>query len=108
MAKIVIKNIQDAILKSNDSHLSILDVIHSNYIDWMHACGAKGRCTTCKMIVLNGLNNLSGCTDFEKKVKLLGKLRDNERLACQTKLIEGYVEIESPKENQLPHIKYTY
>lgn len=108
MAKIVIKNIQDTILKSNDPHLSILDIIHSNYIDWMHACGAKGRCTTCKMIVTNGLNALSEHTEFEKKIKALGKLHENERLACQTKLVEGNVEIEVPKENQLPHVSYIY
>ena len=106
MPKIVIRNIANTVLESNENDATMLEIIHKNYVDWMHACGGKGRCTTCKMIVIKGENNLSEKSDFETKMSNLDKLKSNERLACQCKLLEGEVEITVPQENQLPHIEY--
>ncbi len=106
MPKIVIKNIEDATLETNETDLSVLDIIHSNYIDWMHACGKKGRCTTCKMIVIKGIDNITDHNELEKKIISLGKLKENERLACQCQLKSGDIEIAVPRENQLPHMRY--
>lgn len=108
MAKIVIKNLQDTTIKSTEIDRSVLATIHSNYIDWMHACGGKGRCTTCRMIVVKGIDNLSPPTDFEQKVINLGKLAENERLACQCKLLKEEIQIEVSQENKLPHVTYSY
>ncbi len=74
--------------------------------DWMHACGAKGRCTTCKAKIISGLDNLSTRTAAEKQYLKLNKLREDERLTCQTHLT-GDVTLKVPKETQLPHLTYT-
>ena len=86
----------------------VLKILQENYVDWMHACGGKGRCTTCKMVVFSGNNHLAGLTSHEKRFKDLGLLGDNERLTCQTVLEEGVLEIVVPANSKLPHINYSY
>lgn len=106
MAEIIISNLSRTTIKTNDQYTSILNALHANGVDWMHACGGKGRCTTCKMIVLKGLKNISDPSDFERKVKKLGALKENERLACQSKA-NGDIEIKVPEKNKLPHLNYS-
>jgi ferredoxin, 2Fe-2S len=106
MPQIVIKNLGNKILKTDNFKKSLLNIIHENYIDWMHACGAKGRCTTCKAKVLSGIEHLSALTGFEIKLKNINRLKDDERLACQCYLT-GDIIICVPEENKLPHVKYS-
>ena len=40
----------------------------------MHACGAKGRCTTCRLQVLAGQENLSPLTAAELRYRAAGRL----------------------------------
>jgi 2Fe-2S ferredoxin len=91
---------------SNDNSQMILNIIHHAQIDWMHACGAKGRCTTCKLIVHQGLESLEAPNGAEKKLIELGRLSANERLACQTKL-NGDIEVSVGDKNKFPHINYS-
>jgi ferredoxin, 2Fe-2S len=58
MALIVIKNLEEKTIEVQDFSKTILQHVQGNGIDWMFACGGKGRCTTCKAIVLHGLENL--------------------------------------------------
>ena len=83
-----------------------LTILHQNFIDWMHQCGGKGRCTTCKMIVISGMEMLSPPSPFEEKCRTTGLLKNDERLACQCS-VSGDIVINVPKENKLPHIKYS-
>lgn len=106
MPKITIKNLFNKSLSTNNNTSTVLSIIHENYIDWMHTCGAKGRCTTCKMIVIKGMNNLSNQSADELKYKELNMLTDNERLACQCTL-SGDVLIAVPEENKMPHMQYS-
>lgn len=106
MAEIIISNLSETIVSYNDEHTSILNALHENGVDWMHACGGKGRCTTCKMIVIKGIENISEHSDFEKKLIKLGALKENERLACQSQLL-GDLEIKVPEKNKLPHLNYS-
>lgn len=106
MPKILIRNLKNTLLSTNDNSKSLLNIIHDNYIDWMHACGAKGRCTTCKMILVEGIENLSPMTEAEKKFADLGRLQPNERLACQSKT-RGDIVIEVAEANKFPHIEYS-
>ena len=75
--------------------------------DWMHACGGKGRCTSCRATVLEGHDVLSGLTGAEKRFADAGRLSENERLTCQAVLEAGDVVISVPAACQLPHINYT-
>jgi len=55
-------------------------------------CGGNGQCLTCRVEVLQGMQNLSPVTDPEKK--MLAKRPPNYRLACQC-LINGDVTIKT-------------
>lgn len=104
MARIVIRNLGKS-FESSDFSRSLLALIHDQGIDWMHACGGKGRCTTCKAIILEGDNLLSDYTTAESRYQKQGLLRPGERLACQTK-IKGDVVVEVPDTSKFPHITY--
>ncbi len=107
MPKITIINLshQEISVSEANLHQTVLTYIHESRIDWMHHCGKKGRCTTCKMIVVEGIENLSPLTSSEKKFQDENRLNSNERLACQA-LLSGSISIKVPKECQLPHLKY--
>jgi ferredoxin, 2Fe-2S len=105
MVKIVIENMagKEVIGKAGSSALRLL---HENGVDWMHACGGKGRCTTCKMIVIMGAEALGPLTDTEKRYRTKNELGFTERLACQAK-VTAVCHIQVPEEYKLPHLTYT-
>lgn len=74
-------------------------------IDWMQACGQKGRCTTCLFEVLEGAENLLPPTEAEMRYLASGRLRQNQRLACQA-CTSGNLLISVPAFGQLPHLEY--
>lgn len=106
MALIVIKNLEEKSLEAQDFSKTLLQHLHGNSIDWMFTCGGKGRCTTCKAIVLEGIENLEPKTNSELKYESQGLLKENERLTCQAR-IRGSVTIRVPEEYKLPHMKYS-
>lgn len=106
MAKILIRNLNNRSIHTKDNSKSILNIIQDEQIDWMHACGAKGRCTSCKMIVHAGLSELSAPNEAEQKMIALGRLAKNERLACQNKLNTD-IEISVAEVNKFPHMNYS-
>lgn len=107
--RVCIKNLQEKTILLSEKK-SILQSFAENRIDWMQACGAKGRCTTCKMLVLQGQEWLSPLSEAEKKFLQQGRLLPNERLACQAKplkLLENEALLVSiPTPYKLPHIEY--
>ncbi len=107
--QLCIKNLQEKTLLLSEKK-TILQSLAENYIDWMQACGAKGRCTTCKMIIWQGAECLSPLSDAEQKFLQQGRLLANERLACQakpTKLLENEKLVVSvPTLYKLPHLEY--
>jgi ferredoxin, 2Fe-2S len=106
MVKIVIENLAQKELSPVDQSKSILQVAQSDFIDWMHSCGGKGRCTTCKMIIVDGMENLSPLSPAEMKYREQGELAENERLACQARA-SGTCRIRIPDESKMPHMHYT-
>ena len=106
MVKIIIENLGQKELTVSDLSKSALRHFHTHFVDWMYACGGKGRCTTCKMIVLKGEENLTSQTPAEKKYRDEGLLAENERLACQVR-ITGDVCVRVPDDSKLPHLTYT-
>jgi len=104
MPKISIISLKKEIFCSKNIQ-TVLSAIHDNSIDWMHACGAKGRCTTCCMIVLKGEKNISELTKNELYYQDRTMLKENERLACQCTLV-GDVTIQVPDTCRLPHLNY--
>ncbi len=105
MAKIVIDNLSGKEVIIKPQSRSILAALQDERVDWMHACGGKGRCTTCKLIVIKGLEQMSEKTPAETRYYQEGKLLDNERLACQARAW-GDLVVRVPEEGKLPHLKY--
>ncbi len=107
MGKITIKvkNLKGLKLISEDKRQTLIEIVHLHQIDWMHACGKKGRCTTCKAIILEGEENFEPLTRAEQKMIDRNKLRKNERLSCQA-IPKGNVLVNVPKMYQLPHMQY--
>ena len=106
MARIMIENLFNKCLQAPDHSKTLLEHFQEHNIDWMHSCGGKGRCTTCKVIVKEGEEHFPDLTSAEKKYFLEGALSVHERLACQTR-IDGDVCVSVPPEYQLPHMKYS-
>jgi ferredoxin, 2Fe-2S len=104
MTRIVIQNLGKSI-ELNSFSKTILKAVQEEGIDWMHACGGKGRCTTCKAIVLEGEANLEPLTAAELRYQKQGLLRAGERLACQAVVI-GNITVCVPEDSKLPHLKY--
>jgi 2Fe-2S ferredoxin len=105
MPKIVIKNLNYKSIDSVHENEKMLDLLLRE-TDWMHACGGKGRCTTCRAIILQGNENLSESSMAEQRFASLNRLRDNERLTCQV-FVHGDVEIKVPEPTKLPHLNYS-
>lgn len=57
-----------------------------------HVCGGKGRCSTCRIHIFEGLENCKPRNEAEGKIQTLLGLPDDIRLACQTS-IEGDIKI---------------
>ena len=105
MACIIIENLFGKILEVDDTGKTLLQHFQDHQLDWMHACGGKGRCTTCKVKVIEGAENFNTLTDAEMRYRRQNALDDSERLSCQAR-ISGDVTISVPLEYQLPHIRY--
>jgi len=106
MALIVIRNLYEKSISTQDFSKTLLKHIQDAGIDWMHACGGKGRCTTCKAIVVRGSENMNPRTDVEIRYANRGELGTNERLVCQVE-IQGDVVIEVPESGKMPHMQYS-
>lgn len=107
MPRIVIQNLFNREIYSKAANRKVIELIHENGIDWMHACGKKGRCTTCKIILLEGGENLSPLTAAEQKFINLGRLKSNERLSCQAELCTGELVVRVAEINKFPHLEYS-
>ena len=77
---------------------SICEALLDNKINIEHACDMSAACTTCHVIVREGLASLNA--PEEEEDDLLDRawgLEPNSRLSCQTILAQSDVVIEIPK-----------
>lgn len=106
MLELVIQNFHNKRFESSLESQTLLKLAQAHYMDWMHACGGKGRCTTCRIEVINGSANLEPITEAEQRFFDLGKLKPNERLACQA-VLTGKVVVKIPDSCKFPHLDYS-
>ena len=87
---------------------SILQTALDNNIPHVNACGGEGKCTTCRLLVLEGVENCSDETEKEKSLKQKAHTTEEFRLSCQTtitgdvtvrRLVLNKEDIESRSEN---------
>ncbi len=80
------------------SGMTICDALLANDIEIEHACEKSCACTTCHVIVREGLESLAEAE--EKEEDLLDKawgLEPNSRLSCQAVIDQQDLVIEIPK-----------
>jgi 2Fe-2S ferredoxin len=77
---------------------SICEALLDNHISIEHACDMVCACTTCHVIVREGMKSLNEIEDGEEDMldRAWG-LEPNSRLSCQTILAQQDVTIEIPK-----------
>lgn len=105
MIEVQIENLPHAVVKGPEGK-RLLDLILESGVDYMHACGGKGKCTTCKAIVTRGIEHLGDETPAEHRFREAGKLLDHEVLACQ-RIPHGSVSLRVSREYYMPHLTYT-
>ena len=72
---------------------SILDASLSAGIPHFHACGGNAKCSTCRVLVLEGDSLLTPLTQKESFLKNQMHFPPNVRLACQTHVIGDGVKL---------------
>ena len=78
---------------NEDPKASLLDIAIKNKIPHMQECGGKGKCTTCRIRILEGQENLSKPTRGERKIASSRQWDPSIRLACQC-FAKGNVKIQ--------------
>lgn len=79
---------------------SVLDVALNHAFDLEHACGGSCACTTCHIIVKEGMENLSEADDDElDRLDMAAGLTLRSRLGCQA-VVKGDVTVEIPGWNR--------
>ncbi|MEP7356102.1 MAG: adenylate/guanylate cyclase domain-containing protein [Anaerolineales bacterium] len=67
-----------------DTTTPILHASLRNGIPHTHVCGGNARCSTCRVLILEGLENCSPRNEKEQKMADRRNFSPNVRLACQT------------------------
>jgi len=71
---------------------TILEALLANGIDHAHVCGGNANCSTCRIMILDGIENCSAPTAPERALAKKLDFPVHIRLACQTK-VSGDVSI---------------
>lgn len=80
-----------------DEKTNLLELLNANDISISQSCGGYGICTTCRVYVNEGLENLSDKTEAEIERAEERDFKNNERLCCQTD-VDGSVVVTIPSE----------
>ena len=83
----------DKALPVADPSMTILDVSIAHKIPHFRECGGNGRCTTCRVRIYDGIQNVSPRTQRETEVADALRWDGFTRLACQTR-VSGDVALE--------------
>jgi adenylate cyclase len=69
---------------TDEVNSSLLEISLRNNIHHYHACGGRAKCSTCRVLVVSGLSNITPRTGEELELSRNKGLPDHVRLACQT------------------------
>ena len=82
--------------------VSILQAAMRHNISLYHTCGGNCSCSTCRVLVLSGAENLSKMDDMEAGVLDAFDLKVPHRLGCQALVTGGTVEVLIPERSKEP------
>lgn len=100
MARLKFKN-KPVVLEVEDG-ASILEAALDNRVSIYHTCGGNASCSTCRVKILKGAENLSEIEPAEAGVLDAFDLKKPYRLGCQALVLEGEVEVEIPGREKAP------
>ena len=89
---------RDDVIEAEDGQ-TILQALLDSGIEWMHACGGFCNCTTCRVKIEDGMDNVSDMQEDEKNT--LRRFQGDEvlegpfRLSCQV-TVHGDIKISEP------------
>jgi adenylate cyclase len=66
---------------------SLLESLRQAGVPITHACGGRGRCSTCRVRVIEGLERCEPRTEDEALIAAKLSLPDDTRLACQLRVV---------------------
>ena len=75
----------DAVVETEAHDKTLLELSLENGIPHIHECYGSARCSTCRVRVISGLENLSVPSDAESRIKQMKGWPDHIRLACQAR-----------------------
>jgi adenylate cyclase len=76
----------DGAVEENDLSLTVLEISRKHNISHTSACGGKARCSTCRVLILDGTDNVLPRNDAERQLAERKGFEENVRLACQARL----------------------
>ena len=82
--------------------ISILEAALRHEVPLYHTCGGNCSCSTCRVIVHSGAENLSDMESAEADVLETFDLKGPYRLGCQALMLKGAVEVEIPSRDKEP------
>ena len=100
MPKIIFRN-KNAVLDIAQG-TSILEAALEHQVPIYHTCGGNCSCSTCRVVVLEGAENLSPMEAEEAQVLDAFDLKPPHRLGCQSIVLGGEVVVEIPEREREP------
>ena len=82
--------------------VSILEIAMDHGVPLYHTCGGNCSCSTCRVLVLKGGENLSPIEADEAQILDAFDLKPPHRLGCQATALGGEVEVEIPRRDKAP------
>lgn len=73
---------------------TLLEAALTAGIPHAHICGGNAKCSTCRVLIFDGMKRLSGANQKEMPLNSKMNFPPNVRLACQTTLINGPVTLQ--------------
>ncbi len=81
-----IEYLRDASFEESDGTLTLLQMAQRHGLPHIHACGGHARCSTCRVMVHDGLTHCAPRTPEERALAQRKGFAENIRLACQTRV----------------------
>ena len=69
-----------------DLGTTILEAARAHSVGLANCCGGQALCTTCRVVIESGVENLSDIADHEYDMLDLLRIGPSYRLACQTRV----------------------
>ncbi|MGB3798847.1 MAG: adenylate/guanylate cyclase domain-containing protein [Lewinella sp.] len=92
MARHLIEFTKEGAVHASDGE-NLLEASLEAGIPLYHACGAKGKCSTCRVLVHDGADHLTPPTEAEQNLSDRMHFPPNVRLACQTRVTGSPVRV---------------